>query len=29
MEKLIHDKLPADINQQAAVLSWIKENLKF
>jgi hypothetical protein len=29
MEKLIHDKLPEDVNQQKEVLSWIKENLKF
>ncbi len=29
MEKLIHDKLPADISSQNEVLLWIKENLKF
>jgi hypothetical protein len=29
MEKLIHDKMPADITTQAGVQRWIKENIKF
>ena len=29
MEKLIHDKMPAEIDTQEAVQEWIKANLKF
>ncbi|WPU98551.1 hypothetical protein SNE26_21230 [Mucilaginibacter sp. cycad4] len=29
MEKLIHDKLPADITSQEGVQEWLKLNLKF
>lgn len=29
MEKLIHDKLPAEISSQEDVQSWLKSNLKF
>ena len=29
MEKLIHDKMPAEITKQEDVQSWLKENLKF
>lgn len=29
MEKLIHDKLPSDINKQLDVQDWLKANLKF
>ena len=29
MEKLIHDKMPADMINQQQVQDWIKENLKF
>jgi len=29
MEKLIHDKLPAEISSQEDVQSWLKTNLKF
>jgi len=29
MEKLIHDKMPADITTQEDVQAWLKANLKF
>ena len=29
MEKLIHDKMPADVITQEAVQQWLKANLKF
>jgi len=29
MEKLIHDKMPADVNTQENVQQWLKLNLKF
>ena len=29
MEKLIHDKMPADIFTQEEVQQWLKANLKF
>jgi hypothetical protein len=29
MEKLIHDKMPADITRQEEVQQWLKANLKF
>jgi hypothetical protein len=29
MEKLIHDKMPADIATQEQVQQWIKANIKF
>ncbi|MEO3403050.1 hypothetical protein AAFN85_04050 [Mucilaginibacter sp. CAU 1740] len=29
MEKLIHDKLPAEITRQDEVQEWLKVNLKF
>ncbi len=29
MEKLIHDKMPADITRQEEVQQWLKTNLKF
>jgi hypothetical protein len=29
MEKLIHDKMPADLIKQEEVQQWLKENLKF
>jgi hypothetical protein len=29
IEKLIHDQLPADINLQEDVQTWVKTNLKF
>jgi hypothetical protein len=29
MEKLIHDKMPADIFTQEEVQQWLKTNLKF
>ena len=29
MEKLIHDKLPAEISSQEDVQNWLKLNLKF
>ena len=29
MEKLIHDKLPAEISTQEDVQQWLKANLKF
>jgi hypothetical protein len=29
MEKLIHDKMPADVVSQNGVLTWLKENIKF
>jgi hypothetical protein len=29
MEKLIHDKLPAEITSQEDVQNWLKSNLKF
>ncbi|HTK20445.1 MAG TPA: hypothetical protein VL442_13045 [Mucilaginibacter sp.] len=29
MEKLIHDKMPAEIGTQEGVQQWIKANLKF
>jgi len=29
MEKLIHDRLPAELTSQQQVQDWIKDNLKF
>ncbi len=29
MEKLIHDKLPAELTKQEEVQQWLKSNLKF
>jgi len=29
MEKLIHDKMPADVATQESVQQWLKANLKF
>jgi hypothetical protein len=29
MEKLIHDKLPADVTTQEQVQQWLKANIKF
>jgi hypothetical protein len=29
MEKLIHDKMPPEVNSQEDVQLWVKENLKF
>jgi hypothetical protein len=29
MEKLIHDKMPADITTQEQVQQWLKANIKF